>query len=330
MSDKSVSVDPAARERTSRRERIKGRNVRLKERDVDILLALAKMRLLRTSDLARLYFGAVGTAQKRLRKLYDAGLVRAVVLDLAAENRYALTRLGHALLEEALEGEEAPPFRRMPRIDGRSLGHLDLLNRYRIALATSASEVGVELRSFLPEWELRAKEPLAELVPDALVALTHEGRVVELALEVDTASEPPQTVVRKIERYATAKLTKRSVCGARSPIPFVITTTPRRARSLARALREVRATLFLLGSAPFLLDDGGLTKGLADRATLVDVSGPLGAGDFVFGLVDRIQAQVNVGGAMSPIRSAAEVAEPARVAGARLRAAVGMGGNARS
>jgi hypothetical protein len=282
MTTQAVS-DPHADDaihRASRRSRIRGRNVRLRERDVDILLALAKMRLLRTSDLTALYFQASGTAQKRLRKLFDTGLVRAVVTDLAAENRYALTAVGHAFLVEAADGAEVPPFRPAPRVDRRSVAHLDLLNQYRIALARGCAAPGVELRSFTPEWELRAAEPRAELMPDAGVVLARGARKITIALEIDVGTEPPRLVVKKIERYQAAAVMRRAVCGLVNPMPLLVVMTARRARSLARAIGEAGGGGVHVGAAPFVLQDGGLGTGLALVRQLVAADGPLDGAHF--------------------------------------------------
>lgn len=296
--------------RASRREREKGRTLRLRDRDVDILLALAKMRLLRTSDISRLFFSAPGTAQKRLRKLFDAGLVRAIVPDLAAENRFALTRLGHDFLRRAVGDDGVPLFRPAPRIDRRGAEHLDLLNRYRIALATSAPKAGAELRKFVPEWDLRAHDPHAALVPDAIVelALTDRG-IVAFALEVDTGTEPPGTVKKKLERYESAAVQRRPVCGFILPHVLLLAATARRARNLARALGgfDHRASI---GSASLLLSDGGLTGGIASIASLSKVDGELSRKEFPCRLLDALSPRAGRS------RTAA-VAAPARFGGVR-------------
>lgn len=269
------------RQRTSRRARVRARPIRLRERDVDILLALAKMRLLRTRDVADLFFKAPGTAQKRLRKLFDAGLVRAIVRDLAAENRYALTTLGHGLLVRALPDEDVPVFRAAPRVDGRSLAHLDLLNRYRIALARGCERQAIRLVRFVPEWELRSAEPHATLIPDAVAVLEAAGGVLILAIEVDVATEPPATVVKKLERYDALALAGTPVCGARSPRVVLVVSSARRARSLARAIAPHRPLRPALGAAPFILQDGGLSTGLAPVEALAQCDGALSAEHFM-------------------------------------------------
>jgi hypothetical protein len=289
----SDSCDATA-SRASRRQRVSTRGVRLRDRDIDILLALAKMRLLKTSNLTVLYFSAKGTCQKRLRKLFDAGLVRTIVTDLAADNRYALTPLGHALLVEALPDEDVPDFRPAPRIDGRGLAHLELVNRYRIALAKGATAASVELVAFVPEWELRSAEPTAPLIPDAALTLRVDGRDHGIAMEVDTGSEPPATVVRKVERYEAAVLARRRVGGLLAPTVVIIASSARRARSLARALANAGRGRAIVGAAPAVLADGGLASGLSTAGELAKTSGPIGAEAFPLGLRAVLSLQRHV------------------------------------
>ncbi len=267
----SSTEDSLPLRRASRKARVRGRGLRLQERDVDILLALSKMWLLRTSDIGRLFFEATGTCQKRLRKLYDAGLVRAVVTDLAEENRYAITRFGYAFLEKAAEGTPLPPYRPPPRVDGRSVLHLDLLNRYRVALATGAAENGACLKAFRPEWELRSENPEAKVVPDAVCRLTTaEGVSWELCIEADAGSEAPGVVTRKLGRYAE-QLREGPVFETKRPFIIIVTATERRARTLGRAAhRDGQGAHVALGPIRHVVVDGGLTTGLAIPSDLAD------------------------------------------------------------
>jgi len=253
-------------QRTSRQKRNRHQTVKLVQRDLDILLALAKMRLARTSDLARLFFGAIGTAQKRLRRLFDLGLVRAVVTDLAAENRYAITKLGHRFLEEVRPGE-VPVWRPTPRADGRSLAHLDLLNRYRVALALGAHALGVNLERFVPEWELRSNEPMARIIPDAALALVVHGRRVEIALEIDTGTEPSSTLKKKACAYNDARDAGVSVSGMQTPELLFLARSPRRAHAIARAISDYLPTAWV-GHELSVSSDGGLVVGVSRAGDL--------------------------------------------------------------
>ena len=258
-------TDSSAKPRASRRMRARGRICRVQERDIDILFALAKMRMLRTSDVSRLLFHARGTCQKRLRKLFDAGLVRTVVTDLARENRFVLTRLGHAMVSELRAEAGVPAYRAAPRVDGRSIAHLDLLNEYRIALALGAAKHGLSLRSFVPEWDLRAEDPAAKLIPDALCVLARrDGAEWQLAIEVDTGTEAPAVVERKLRKYELAR-SNGGVFGVSSPLVAIVMPKFRRAMTLARWITksQIDASRLVFGAAPGVLVDGGLSTGLA-------------------------------------------------------------------
>src|SRR2546427_969697 len=75
--------------------------IRLQDRDCWIIESLAKMRFLTTGHLAELFFeGSRWAANKRLRRLLDAGLIRSWVLDLAQDNVYSLDRKGVNLLND--------------------------------------------------------------------------------------------------------------------------------------------------------------------------------------------------------------------------------------
>lgn len=262
--------------RARRDKRTRGRGIRLRGRDIDMLHALAKMRLLRTSALARLFFAAKATCQKRLRKLFDAGLIRTVVTGIAEENRFCLTRLGHALLVETVTPAVVPAYRAPPRAEHRSVQHLDLLNEYRIALALGVGTVALELRSFIPDWELRSRDPQAGLVPDAIFALsptTLRAQTV-LALEVDTGSETPNVVAKKVLRYRERHALGQGTFGVVPQAVLLLLKTERRARSLARQIAALGGDgsppLVLFGLEQDLLPDGGVSKGLRRAKDVLD------------------------------------------------------------
>ncbi len=276
--------------RASRRLREADRDFRVQGRDVDVLMALAKMRLLRTSDLTRLFFDSKGTCQKRMRKLFDAGLVRAIVSELASENRYALTPMGHAFLVEASD-DDVPPWRPAPKVKGRELTHLGLLNAYRIALATGAAKAGGVLVRFTPDWELRSQSPQADLIPDAAVVVELGSKRLEIALEIDAGTIAPSLVAKRMAKYEAKRMMRAPVFGLAAPVVFLVAVTARRARSLARALRgSTAAGGVLLGVAPSVLVDGGLSSGAcASISALSDRKGALTAADFTAGLAAAVR-----------------------------------------
>src|SRR5262245_21936260 len=124
---------PTSRRR-SRVVRSPDRDVRQTERDLWILASLGTLRFATTSQLGRLHFGGSRwAANKRLRKLLDAGLVRTWVRQLAEENVYSLERAGARLLGDPPEEDTKAPH--VPRgLDG-NLDHLLAINDFRISLA---------------------------------------------------------------------------------------------------------------------------------------------------------------------------------------------------
>jgi predicted transcriptional regulator len=66
--------------------------------------ALAKMQFLTTRQIASLLFnGSRSAANKRLRTLFDTGLIRVWVRSLNMDNVYGLTQRGRRLLQDGLE-----------------------------------------------------------------------------------------------------------------------------------------------------------------------------------------------------------------------------------
>jgi hypothetical protein len=166
--------------------------VRVTARDRWVLEALGKLKFARTSHLARMAFGSSRwTGRRRLRRLFDAGLVRVWVPRIDGPNVYSLTRRGAALV--------GPDVSAPGGLDGR-LEHLLVVNTVRISLALTLPEAGGILVAWQSDWEL---ERLSPVVPDAIVRVAWgDGAEMTYALEVDNRSRAPQAFVRKIAAYA--------------------------------------------------------------------------------------------------------------------------------
>jgi hypothetical protein len=172
------------------------------ERDGWILEALARMRFLTSSLLARLFFGGSrSAANKRLRRLFDAGLIRTWVRDLAKDNVYALTPAGRDALEDSAESvATALPCPR--RLDGQ-LDHLLAINAVRIAFAVSLPDGTITW--WRSDWEMR-RGARAEAVPDARFGLSWPDTGERVcALEVEYQTRAPRSFLRKMLRYAGAR-----------------------------------------------------------------------------------------------------------------------------
>lgn len=182
--------------------RTDGRAIRLTERDRWLLEALGKMRFLTTRQLARLLFaGSRSAANKRLRQLFDARLIRTWVRDLATDNVYALTPAGRAALDDSND-TGAVCFACPRRLDGQ-LGHLLSLNGARVVFATTLND-GV-IAWWQSDWELR-RFARRELVPDARFAVHWpDGEERIFALEVEHDTRAPRKFLGKMLRYASIR-----------------------------------------------------------------------------------------------------------------------------
>src|SRR5262245_39691474 len=79
------------------------------DRDRAIIESVAKLRFATTSQLAALHMRrSRSAANKRLRLLFDRGLLRVWLRTLNSDNLYSITRRGLGILEETKSGWTAP------------------------------------------------------------------------------------------------------------------------------------------------------------------------------------------------------------------------------
>jgi hypothetical protein len=170
------------------------------ERDVWLLEALSKMRFLTTGQIAGLGFGGSRwAANKRLRKLLDAGLVRVWVRHLAEENVYSVDRMGARQLGDLQDDEKAP---RVPRgLDG-NLDHLLAINEFRIALTLGLERAAGEIAWWRSDWELRGSVR-ACIVPDAFFTIRWAREERSYVLEADNNTRSVRQFLKKLLGYAS-------------------------------------------------------------------------------------------------------------------------------
>ncbi len=203
MEPESEQATLIRRQRQHRDQRCpKAAPISLRERDRWILDALGKMRFLTTTLLAGLFFaGSRTAANKRLRRLYDAGLIRIWVRGLPLDNVYALTPGGRDALNDTVDA--AAPMPSCPRrLDGQ-LDHLLAINAVRIAFAVSQTDA--VLAWWQSDWDLRAFAS-HETVPDARFALRWpNGEEHTFALEVEYQTRTPRKFLTKMLRYVGSR-----------------------------------------------------------------------------------------------------------------------------
>jgi len=195
-------------------------SIRLTDRDLWLLEGLAKMRFLTTGQLAKLYFdGSRWSANKRLRKLLDAGHLKAWVRSLSEENVYSITRSGIKAIENG--NVELPLETKMPHgLDG-NLEHLLIINDVRTSLVSDLPEVGGEIVWWRSDWELRS-HGRERIIPDGLFLIKWQSlKEQAYALEADNNTRSSRNFMRKILAYASFQNRGHGIYGIPDPIILV-------------------------------------------------------------------------------------------------------------
>jgi len=168
-------------------------NAKLTARDERILAKCALCRWLTTTQIQRLYFpeASVNAVQKRLRKLTDAGYLRAHRENQMAEAVYAVGPKGKPVVEE--RGVEVVVTGEAPK----QIEHLTGINAIRIALETS----GLSLAYFFAHWQLANLGWTFPVIPDAVVGIGTPERQ-RFLVEYDRGTEPLKTILDKLRAYS--------------------------------------------------------------------------------------------------------------------------------
>lgn len=200
----------------------------LTPRDIALLRDTGRYRYLTSSQVARLHFSHPKVAQRRLRQLVAAGLLRrfhpSEVTRAGFQTWwYALTRPGAREVSAAtgLPLTAVLPPTRQPRTLG-FLAHHTQTTDFRLWLHEACTPTSGFSYAYLPSYDettsngrrtRRAALPLAgtpgSLVPDGVFTLTHGDRSALFVLEVDRGTEPltghhPNAIERKLLAYRTA------------------------------------------------------------------------------------------------------------------------------
>jgi hypothetical protein len=214
------------------RRRNRGR-LELQERDIELLRALARLRLARTRHLTELCFAGIrrDTAQRRLRALFDSGYLDATSPSLASENLYSLGPLGRALVRES--GETVLP---LPR--GGLAHHLGIVQTWAALASCGIPELALELTR--PDWELRAEFGARGLavVPDLFVVLRLREAALALAVEVDLGTEPLRVLRAKARAYERLRGGPGGLFGWQRFALAVVLGDGRRKEAVERVLRR--------------------------------------------------------------------------------------------
>lgn len=184
------------------------RPVAFTPRDTFVCRALAKARVMRTSDFVPLVFPSLPIARRRLLKLMDAGVVVGVVHMLHEDTRWQLGAKARELLGS---DDHAPRPRSLRQLGEAGGGHHFALVRFWALLAHACfTSSTVKLRRFRFEWEAEGDHVNTTSAPrpDARFTLEVGGVVRTFWLEIDCGTESVPYVVREkvsvFERVSSA------------------------------------------------------------------------------------------------------------------------------
>ena len=199
--------------------------IRIQERDIEILKALYSYRFLTTSQITALFFNTKKRAEHRLRKLYDAELIGRIfrpVIFGSAEVIYVLDKVGVNLLaqETGTDRDDINTARKQAKnLKSFFLNHFIDINQFRIALSLAIQANDYDLLFWKYETELKNKNEQGLLIadkvkdpknpnqkipvaPDAFFGLdTSQGKAY-FFLEIDRATMDNTRFKRKMAGYA--------------------------------------------------------------------------------------------------------------------------------
>lgn len=213
--------------------------LRTTARDLWILEALAKMRFLTTSQLAALFFECSRwSANKRLRKLLDAGLLKVWVRSLSEENIYSITKHGLNTVEE--NNVTVGANIKTPRGLDENLKHLLAINDVRTSLAINLPEANAEIVWWRSDWELRS-HGRERIIPDGLLVIKWQGlKEQAYALEVDNNTRSARNFLKKILAYASLQTKGAGIYGVSELIVLVACSQPKWMERYRVSVKQLR------------------------------------------------------------------------------------------
>jgi hypothetical protein len=177
-----------------------GADVRLTERDLELLVRLASARWLSTRQVGTLCFPGVTERvfQRRLRLLRASRYVHSYQTNPMAEALHTLGEKGKELLLERGWKREI----RLERMPPKQSEHVLGINDIRVAVERSARRDGIALGFFFASWELQQQGWSYGVIPDAACHVERAGQSLTALFEYDRGFEPPGYILRtKLRPY---------------------------------------------------------------------------------------------------------------------------------
>jgi hypothetical protein len=175
----------------------------LTQRDRTILTLAGLTRFISTDQLARELFPSIERCRRRIRQLFDRGLITITLAGSRAPNLISLSRRG--LAELALLDPATAHHLRLPGpIRLSAVPHHLAIVDTRLYAAALSRKFGLTFDRWSGASTARSRElNLGSLHPDAIAEFTKlDGSTLTIAIEVDCGTETTEVLEGKIDRYA--------------------------------------------------------------------------------------------------------------------------------
>lgn len=208
-------MDQPKRKRHIRRENPPG--MVLQPRDIDIIEAVYRFRVLSQAQIATLFFGSASTAQYRLEKLYDHRFLERRFLPVAlGEGRsptlYILDRRGAETLRSERGYDEIRWFGTSKNLSADFLAHSIAVNDVMVLVSLACRRHGYRLEQWQGENEVKAdydrvtvpsaagREQMP-VVPDSFLTILAYERRYPFFLELDRGTMTLARFKNKVRAY---------------------------------------------------------------------------------------------------------------------------------
>lgn len=192
-------------------------NMRLMERDIEIVEAVYRFRVLKQSQIAALFFGSREAAQYRLERLYDHKYLERVFVPVAlGEGRsptfYVLDKAGAELLRLERGYDEIKWFDTSRELTREKIAHTTAINDFMVSMAVACNREGFEL-TWQTENEVKAqydrvsvktssgKSVDLPILPDSILTIATHDRLHRCLLELDRGTMEADRFKNKVRAY---------------------------------------------------------------------------------------------------------------------------------
>jgi hypothetical protein len=192
--------------------------MRLTERDIAVIEAVNRFRVLKQEQLQALFFGSKATAQFRLEKLYDHGyLERKFLPVMLGQGRsptlYVLDRKGAELLRVERGYDDLVWYSTSKDLKTEFLEHTIAINDVMVAISVACNRLGFTLEQWHGENDLKAsydhviikgaggKRERVPVLPDSYFTIVAYERRNHFFLELDRGTMATSRFKTKVQAY---------------------------------------------------------------------------------------------------------------------------------